>query len=121
MIPALSACTESPEPGMSTSTTVSAIADHLDLALTRADGLEKDEVLARGVEDEQRLQRRLRETAEMAARAHRADEDAWIEEVVGEADAIAEQRALGERARGIDGDHADRALLSADVADQRRR
>ena len=50
----------------------------------------------------------------MAARAHRANEDAWIEEVVGEADAVAEQRAMGERARRIDGDHADRALLSAE-------
>src|SRR5580765_3997576 len=77
-------------------------ADHLDLALTRAHGLEKDKVLARSVENEQRLQGGLRETSEVAARAHRADEDAWIEEVVGKADAIAEQRAMGERARGID-------------------
>ena len=63
MIPAFSAWIESPEPGISTSTTVSAIADHLDLALAGADRLEEDEVLAGRVEDEQRLQRRLGEAA----------------------------------------------------------
>ena len=112
MIPAFSAWIESPEPGISTSTTVSAIADHLDLALAGADRLEEDEVLAGRVEHEQRLQRRLREAAEVAARAHRADEDAGVEEVVGQADAVAEQRAVRERARRVDGDHADRPLLS---------
>ena len=56
--------------------------DHLDLALAGAHGLEEDEVLARRVEDEQCLQRRLGEPAEVAARAHRADEDVRVEEVV---------------------------------------
>ena len=63
---------------------------------------------------EQRLQRRLGETAEVAARAHRADEDAGVEEVVGEPDAVAEQRALRERARRVDGDDADRRCPRAD-------
>src|SRR6185437_1977994 len=49
--------------------------DHLDLALPRADRLEEDHVLAGRVEHEQRLQGRLGETTEMAARPHRADED----------------------------------------------
>ena len=66
MIPAFSACTESPEPGISTSTTSSAIAEHLHLALTGADGLEEDDVLARGVEEQQALQRRLGEAARRA-------------------------------------------------------
>ena len=57
-------------------------ADHLDLALPRADGLEEHEVLARRVEEEQRLQRRLGEPAEVAARAHRANEDARVEEMI---------------------------------------
>ena len=109
MIPAFSAWIESPEPGISTSTTVSAIADHLDLALAGADRLEEDDVLAGRVEQQQRLERRLREPAEVAARAHRADEDLGVEEVVGQADAVAEQRALRERARRVDGDDADRA------------
>ena len=95
-------------------------ADHLDLALAGADRLEEDELLAGRVEDEQRLQRRLREAAEMAARAHRADEDARVEEVVGEPDAVAEQRAVRERARRVDRDDADRRVALADVADERR-
>ena len=85
--------------------------DHLDLALPRADRLEQDDVLSGRVEHEQRLQRRLREAAEMAARAHRADEDAGVEEVVGEPDPVAEQRAVRERARRVDGDDADGLLL----------
>src|SRR5262245_14925906 len=56
--------------------------DHLDLALARPHSLEEDELLARRVEDEQRLQRGLGQAAEMAARPHRADEDAGVEEVV---------------------------------------
>ena len=94
--------------------------DDLHFALTRADGLEEDELLARRIEHEQRLQRRLCEAAEMAARAHRADEHAGVEEMVGEPDPVAEQRALRERARRVDRDHADRAALLADVPDQRR-
>ena len=85
MIPAFSACTESPEPGISTSSDRVGDPDHLDLALAGADGLEEDDVLAGCVEEQERLQRRLREAAEMAARAHRADEDVRVEEVVGRA------------------------------------
>ena len=55
----------------------------------------------------------------MAARPHRADEDARVEEVVGEPDPVAEQRALRERARRVDRDDADRLLVAADVADER--
>ena len=94
-------------------------ADHLDLALTRPDGLQEDEVLAGRVEEEQRLQRRLGKPTEVAARAHRADEDARVEEVIGEPDAVAEQRAVRERARRVDGDDADRQLELARMADER--
>ena len=121
MIPAFSACTESPEPGMSTSSDRVGDADHLDLALAGADRLEEDELLAGRVEHEQRLQRRLGEPAEVAARPHRADEDAGIEEVVGEPDPVAEQRAVRERARRVDRDDADAcAPRAAHVADERR-
>ena len=92
---------------------------HLDLALPRADGLDEDDVLPGGVEQEHRLQRRLGEPAEVAARPHRADVDAGVEEVVGEPDAVAEQRAARERARGIDRDDADRPLARADEPDER--
>src|SRR5919202_138726 len=46
--------------------------DHLDLALACADRLQEDQVLAGRVQDQHRLQRRLGESAEVAARAHRA-------------------------------------------------
>ncbi len=93
--------------------------DDLHLALTRADGLEEDEVLAGGIEDERGLQRRLGKTAQMTARAHRADEDLRIEEVVGEPDPVAQERAFREGARRIDGDDADRRVLFAHVPHER--
>src|SRR5688572_7308909 len=83
-------------------------ARHLDLALTGADGLDEHDVLAEGVEQEQRLERRLGQAAEVAARAHRADEDARIEKVLRQPDPVAEQRALRERARRIHRDDARR-------------
>jgi hypothetical protein len=53
------------------------------------------------------------------ARPHRADEDAGVEEVVGQADAVAEERTLRERARRVDGDDADCRVVRANVADER--
>src|SRR5438874_1358230 len=94
--------------------------DHLDLALPRADRLEEDDVLAGRVEHEQRLQRRLGEPAEVPSRPHRADEDLGVEEVVAEPDPVAEQRAVRERARGVDRDDAHRDIALPDVPDQRR-
>ena len=77
-----------------------------------------------GVEQQRCLQRGLGETAERAAVGHRADEHAAVEEVLGEADAVAEQRPLGERRGGVDRQHADRAPGLAprlgERADQRR-
>ena len=108
MIPAFSACTESPEPGISTSRTVSAMPTTSTSLWPVPTVSSEDEVLAGGVEHEQRLERRLGEPAEVAARAHRADEDARVEKVVGEPDPVAEQRTLGERARRVDRDDADR-------------
>ena len=93
--------------------------DHLDLALAGADRLDEEQVLAGRVQHEHRLERRLGHAAEVPARAHRADEDLGVEKVLGEPDPVAEQRAVRERAGGIDRDDADRAVLAADVADQR--
>ncbi len=81
--------------------------DDVDLRLADADGLDQDVVLARRVHHQRHLQRRLREAAEGAARGHRADEDAGVEEVLGEPDPVAEQGATGERAGGIDREHRD--------------
>ena len=74
------------------------VVDDVDLGLADADRLQEDVVLAGGVHQQRRLQRRLGQAAERAAGRHRADEDAGVEEVVGEADAVAEQRAAAERA-----------------------
>ena len=71
------------------------VVDDVDLGLADADGLEEDVVLAGGVHEQRGLERRLAQAAERAAVGHRADEDAGVEEVLGEADAVAEQRARG--------------------------
>ena len=62
----------------------------LDLALTRTYRLHEDDVLARCIEQEHRLERRLREASEVPACPHRADVHTRIEEVIGETDAVAE-------------------------------
>ena len=65
-----------------------------------------------------------RQPAERAAVGHRADEDAGVEEVLGEADAVPEQRAVGEGRARVDREHRDVALgLAAQLrqrADERR-
>src|SRR4029079_6642100 len=94
--------------------------DHLHLALSRADRLEEDDVLAGRVEHEQSLQCRLGEPAEMASRPQRPDEELGIEEVVAEPDPVAEQRTMRERARGIDRDYADGDIALSHEPDQRR-
>ena len=114
MIPALSACTESPEPGHQHEHDRVGDREHADLALTRRRP-------SRG------RRRPCPAASEMssawsvasasppcvAARAHRADEDVGVEEVLGEPDPVAEQRSLGERARRVDRDDADRLLPRA--------
>ena len=121
MIPAFSACTASPEPGISTSTTVSAAVATPISFWPGADRLDEDDVLPGGVEDEHGLQRRLGEAARVAAGAHRADEHAGVEEVLGEPDPVAEERAAGERARRVDRDHArPSSPRRAHVGDERR-
>src|SRR5206468_159190 len=67
---------------------------------------------------------RLAEAAERPAVRHRADEDAGVEEVLGEADPVAEQRAMRERRRRIYRQHRHLAPGVApgtgQRADQRR-
>src|SRR5581483_7547237 len=94
--------------------------EHADVALPAPDRLEEDHVLAGRVEQEERLERRLGEPARVPARPHRADEDLRVEEVVGEADPVAEEGAAGERARRVDRDHADGGAARANAPDERR-
>src|SRR5204863_10137253 len=65
------------------------------------------------------LHRGLAQAAERAAVGHRADEDAGVEEVLDEADAVAEQGAVGERRRGVDRQDGDGPLGGAAVLDER--
>ena len=93
---------------------------HLDLALPDADGLVEQDVAARRIHDHARQQRRLGDPAQMSARAHRADVDAGIQEVLGQPDAVAEQRAVRDVAGGVDRDHADGLLAGAQELAERR-
>ena len=124
MTPAFSAWIESPEPGIKDQDDGVGVVDDVDLGLADADGLQQDVVLAGGVHQQGGLQRGLAEPAQGAAVGHRADEDAGVEEVVGQADAVAEQRAVGERRGRVDRQDGDLALLLAaqlgQRADQRR-
>ena len=70
----------------------------LDLVLAGADGLDDHDVDARGVHHGDDVAGRRREAAERAARRHAADEDAGIRGQVLHADAVAEDRAVRERA-----------------------
>jgi hypothetical protein len=111
MIPAFSAWMESPEPGMRMRTTVSAWSITSISAWPTPDRLQEDVLLARGVHEQRGLQRRLAEAAERPAVGHGADEHARIEEVLGQPDAVAEQRAVGERRARVDGQHRHLAVL----------
>ena len=93
--------------------------DDVDLRLADADGLEVDVVAAGRVHEQRGLQRRLAQPAERAAVGHAADEDAGVEEVLGQADAVAEQRALRERGARVDGEDGDAAVGGAAPGDER--
>ena len=119
MIPAFNACTESPEPGISTSSTVSAI------PITSTSLCPAPTVSSRT--------RSLPAASSRSAACSvaSASPPRWprvpiermktpgVEEVVGEPDPVAEQRALRERARRVDRDDADRPARLPHVADER--
>src|SRR5262249_52348363 len=78
--------------------------DDVVLRLPGPDRLDEVRFVPRRVHDVARVDGRARETAVAAARGHRADVDARIERALLHADAVAEERASGEGARGIDGE-----------------
>ena len=94
------------------------VVDDVHLGLPHPDGLEEDVVLAARVHQQRGLERRLGEPAKRAATRHGADVHARVEEVVREADAVAEQRPLGEGRAGVDRQHGHLAVASARVLDQ---
>jgi hypothetical protein len=111
--PAFIACTPSPDSGHEHDRRgVGGLRD-FQLALAHADRLDHDAVEACGVEQVAHLRRVHRDTAEAAARRHRANEHARVAGQIRHAHAIAEQRAAAERARRIHGHDRDRALPPA--------
>ena len=100
MIPAFSACTESPEPGIRTSTTSSATLITSTSLCPAPTVSRKTTSVPAASRSKQGLQRGLGQPAEMPTGSHRADEDARVEKVLGEPDPVAEQRSVRERARG---------------------
>src|SRR6266511_509609 len=87
-------------------------------ALAGPDSLEEEEILPGRVEEQRCLERRLRESAEVTARPHRADEDLGVEEMIGQANAVAEKSSPREGAGRVDGDHPDASVLCANVANE---
>ena len=83
-----------------------------DLALSDADRFDQHDVEAERVHQQHRVGGRAGKAAEMSAAGHRANEDVAIGEMLGKADAIAEQRAVRERRARIDRDDADASCRS---------
>ena len=79
----------------------------LQLRLADTDGLEQGSIAPGGIDEPDRLPSRRRQATQVPAGGHAPDEDPGVERVTHHPDAIAEDRATGEGARGIDGDHPD--------------
>ena len=88
-------------------------AGDVELRLPHADRFDEDAIETERLEDVGHLFRRRGEAAEGAAGRHRADEHAGIEAHRLHADAVAEQRATGERARRVHRNHRDAEILPA--------
>ena len=117
--PAFNAWMESPEPGISTSTTESAWSITSTSACPTPTVSRNTSSLPAASISSAVCSDRLGEPAERAPGRHRADEHARVEEVLGQPDPVAQQRAAAEGRRGIDRQHRDLAVLRPLVADQR--
>ena len=92
---------------------------HLDLALAGPDGLDEHEVEARGVQHGRSGRGRGGEAARMAARRHRADEHVAVARVGLHPNAVAEERAPGDRRGRVHGHDRDRPTGSPNLRDER--
>src|SRR5882762_9202408 len=90
----------------------------VELGLADADRLDEDAVESERLEHIRDLFGGRGEPALRSPRGHRANEHAWIETHRLHADPVAEQRATGEGAGGIDGDDGHLETLLAIGADQ---
>jgi len=80
---------------------------------------ESTRYVAGRIEHERSLKGCFCNAAEVSPCPHGANEHVRVEEMIGEADAIPEQRPLRERARGIDGDDADTRARSPHMSHER--
>ena len=119
MTPALSAWIESPEPGISTSTTESAWSITSTSAWPTPTVSRKTSSLPAASISSAACSAASASPPSAPRRRHRADEDAGVEEVLGQPDAVAEQRAAAERRRRVDREHGDLAVGGAAELDQR--
>ena len=78
-----------------------------NLALADADRLDEHDVETECIHEHDRIGGRAGEAAQMPAARHRSNEDGFVGEVLGQPDAIAEQRAVRKRRARIDRDDAD--------------
>ena len=111
--PALFACTPSPHPGFTTTTVVSAAPRSRPPPDRRRPSRRGSTASPAASSTRMRLRRRERETAEVTAGGHRADEHARVGGVVLHADAVTEDRAAAERAGRVDREHADLVAVGA--------
>ena len=88
-------------------------AHDVHLLLAHADGLDDHDPVAKGVQDVHQPRGRACQAARMTAAGHRPDEDPIVERSLLHPDPVAENRAAGERARGVDGDDRDAHLSLA--------
>ena len=98
-------------------------ANDVDFILADPDRFDQDEVASGGIQKRGDVGGGAGQSTERAARGHAADVDAGVGKVVLHADAVAENRAAGVGAGGIDGDDGDGAILLAikagELIDQR--
>ena len=85
----------------------------VDLGLPDADGLDKDNVLAKSVHRLDGVRRLVRKAAQAAACPHAADEYAFVHRQTRHADAVTQDGAARKRAGRVDGDDADGLALLA--------
>src|ERR1700730_17883608 len=91
----------------------------LELRLADPNGLQDHWVKAESAQQPDRLARRQRQAAEMAARAHATDEHSRIQSVALHADAVAENRATGEWRVGVRRDHGHGTIELSQSRDER--
>ena len=106
-MPALAAWIESPMPGATITSVVSASDAISTSAWPDPDGLDQHHVEAGRVQDPQRLRRGHGQPAQVPAAGHRPDEHPAVGRVILHPHPVTEQRAAGERRGRVDREHAD--------------